>query len=318
MGIALVVATLIATAPLLDVQWAPDSARTGKMLDLMVTVSPTAAAIQQLEIVLDGKRGIAMPASKDRHTWRALAPIEIEAKIEPIELRVDARLSDGEQVHWQKPVAIREGDYDQRNITVGRKFTSPSKQQQKRAARESKELAAVLETMSPERLWRGSWAKPVKGEETSPFGTLRTYNKKRRSRHMGLDLDGEIGDPIVAGNRARVLMATDRFYSGGTVVLDHGQGFITMAFHMSRIDVKVGQLVEKGELLGAVGKSGQVTGPHLHFTAKLDNVSVDPAQLLKLDLSADDDDVLPTSAVQRSPALPSSKSPPAKLSTSPK
>ena len=157
-------------------------------------------------------------------------------------------------------------------------------------AERSKQVAAVLDTVSPERLWRGSWARPTAGIETSPFGTLRTYNKKRRSRHMGLDLDGDTGDAIVAGNRGRVLMAVDRFYSGGTVVLDHGQGLITMAFHMSRIDVVAGQLVDKGELLGAIGASGQVTGPHLHFTVKLDGVSVDPKQLLALDLSADADD----------------------------
>lgn len=291
MSAVIAMVSLLIATPLLDVQWDPESARTGRMLVVDARVAASMAPIKRIEISLDDKRGVAMPASKDGRRYRLLAPIEIEhGTTEPMTLTINALLVDGEQVQWQKPVAIGEGNYDKRNITVGKKFTSPSKLQKKRAARESKELAAVLDTISPERLWRGSWARPTAGIETSPFGTLRTYNKKRRSRHMGLDLDGDTGDAIVAGNRGRVLMAVDRFYSGGTVVLDHGQGLITMAFHMSRIDVVAGQLVDKGELLGAIGASGQVTGPHLHFTVKLDGVSVDPKQLLALDLSADADD----------------------------
>jgi murein DD-endopeptidase MepM/ murein hydrolase activator NlpD len=108
---------------------------------------------------------------------------------------------------------------------------------------------------------------------------------------MGLDLDGDVGATIVAANRGRVLVASERFYSGGTVLLDHGQGLMTMYFHMSRIDVKPGQLLEKGQGIGAVGASGQVTGPHLHLSTKLGGEYVDPAQLLSLDLSADVDDV---------------------------
>ena len=143
--------------------------------------------------------------------------------------------------------------------------------------------------------------KPTPGEQTSPFGTLRTYNKKRRSRHMGLDLDGDVGAPIVAANRGRVLIATERYYSGGTVLVDHGQGLMTMYFHMSRIDVKAGKLVEKGEALGAVGASGQVTGPHLHLSTKLGGEYVDSAQLLRLDLDDDIDSGVVAAPVQRMP-----------------
>ncbi len=297
---------LAVAPPLLDVQWQDDSARTGRMLVVDVGVSATMAPVRSIEVMLDDKQGIAMPSSKDRRHFRLMSPIEIDAAIAPLVLRIDVVLTDNEHLHWEKPVAIAAGAYDQRKITVSKKFTSPSKLQQKRADRESKELSAVLETTSSERLWRGSWARPTVGVETSPFGTLRTYNKKRKSRHLGLDLDGDTGDAIVAGNRGRILMATDRFYSGGTVVIDHGQGLITMAFHMSRMDVAVGQLVQKGQVLGAIGASGQVTGPHLHFTVKLANVSVDPRQLLGLDLNADADDDTPLAihAPSPSPAAP--------------
>jgi murein DD-endopeptidase MepM/ murein hydrolase activator NlpD len=191
----------------------------------------------------------------------------------------------------------REGGYDKRAITVGKQFTHPAKQQKQRAARESKTLAAALKTHSDERLWRGSFTKPTPGEQTAPFGTLRTYNKSRRARHLGWDLDGDVGAPIVAAGGGRVLLATERFYSGGTVLLDHGQGLMTMYFHMARIDVAAGSVVRKGEGLGAVGASGQVTGPHLHFSVRLGGLYVDPKQLLALDFSSDAEDQAPNAAL---------------------
>jgi murein DD-endopeptidase MepM/ murein hydrolase activator NlpD len=185
---------------------------------------------------------------------------------------------------------VVEAPYESRHITVGKQFLSPNKQQRARAGREQKALSAVLATSSSIRLWRGSFARPVTGADSSVFGTRRTYNKKRKSRHLGLDMDGSTGDPIVASGRGRVAMAVDRFYSGGTVVIDHGEGLFTMYFHMSRFDVQVGDVVEKGQLLGAVGASGQVTGPHLHFSVRLSGLYVDPQYFLQLDLSADADD----------------------------
>jgi murein DD-endopeptidase MepM/ murein hydrolase activator NlpD len=190
-------------------------------------------------------------------------------------------------------VPILAGAYDKRTISVSKKFTSPSKAQRIRAEKESASLTAALATTSADRLWRGSFIKPTPGDMTSPFGTLRTYNKKRKSRHLGLDLDGDVGAPIVAANGGRVLLAMERFYSGGTVVLDHGQGLITMYFHMSRIDVVDGQTVEQGQGLGAVGASGQVTGPHLHFCVRLDGLYVDPSHVLTLDLGGDTARALP-------------------------
>jgi murein DD-endopeptidase MepM/ murein hydrolase activator NlpD len=128
---------------------------------------------------------------------------------------------------------------------------------------------------------------PTAGGETSPFGTLRTYNKKKKSRHLGLDLDGDIGAPVFASNRGRVVLSSDRFYSGGTIVIDHGNGLFSMYFHLSKRMPKVGQLIERGEGIGAVGKSGQVTGPHLHFSIKMNGIYVDGAALLAT--SFDDD-----------------------------
>jgi len=279
------------TSPLLDVQWRNDSARTGRLLVVDVAVAATVAPLASVAVSLGSHQGVSVPTSTDGRRHLALVPVSIESTPGPQVLTVDATLEGGGFVRWQKPVPILAGAYDKRTITVSKKFTSPSKAQRIRAEKESASLTAALATTSPERLWRGSFIKPTPGEMTSPFGTLRTYNKKRKSRHLGLDLDGDVGAPIVAANGGRVLLAMERFYSGGTVVLDHGQGLITMYFHMSRIDVVDGQVVARGQGLGAVGASGQVTGPHLHFCVRLDGLYVDPSHVLTLDLGADVGDV---------------------------
>ena len=275
------------SSTLLDVRFADSSARTGRMLVVDMAIAQNAEPIVSLDVKLGDHVGISFPTSVDRRRHRALVPIPIDARPGLRPLHIEATLQDGTPARWQKPIPVKEGAYDKRHIKVGKQFTSPSKSQQERAAKEAETLSAALATTSPERLWRGSFLRPTPGAVTSPFGTLRTYNKKKKSRHLGLDLDGDVGAPIVAPNRGRVLLATERFYSGGTVVLDHGQGFITMYFHMSRVDVAAGQFVEKGEGLGAVGASGQVTGPHLHWSVKLDGLYMNPTQLLELDLAMD-------------------------------
>ena len=285
-----VLAFLCVQAPLLEVVWDASTAKPGKLIVIDVTTPPAVAVVSQLSARLGDHAGIALPISSDHRRWRVLVPVDIESKLKPLPLQIDAILADGRTSTWNKPVALREGDYDRRTISVGKEFTQPSARQKKRAAAETLVLASALRMQSPERLWRGSFTKPTAGLQTSPFGSLRTYNKSRRSRHLGWDLDGDVGAPIVAAGRGRVLLATPRFYSGGTVLLDHGQGLMTLYFHMARIDVLAGRLVEKGEALGAVGASGQVTGPHLHFSVRLGGLYVDGRQLIELNLSADADD----------------------------
>ena len=277
----------------LDVAWPAEGFPTGRATLVEVRSAPARSPIVSLTGSLGGRAIVAFPASGDRRRWLALAPVSIEQKRRQLPLVLDATLQDGSAVGWRKPAPVIEAPYDERHLKVSKKFIKPSVAQRKRAAREAKALSVALATVTPERLWRGSFARPTAGVETSPFGTRRTYNDKKKSRHLGLDLDGAVGAPIVATAPGRVALATERFYSGGTVVIDHGHSLFTMYFHMSRIDVRVGDVVEKGQGLGAVGATGQVTGPHLHFTVRFGELYVDPARVLALDLSADAVDVPP-------------------------
>jgi murein DD-endopeptidase MepM/ murein hydrolase activator NlpD len=288
---------------LLDVTWEGEALLTGRLAKIEVKCTRPIAGLTG---TLDNRKVILFPSSTDGSLWTGLAPVSIEARKKPVKLAFSAVMQDGKKLEWKKPVAIAEAPYDERKLTVSKQFVKPSAKQRARAAKESKQMEKVLSSPSAQRLWRGSFAKPTPGVETSPFGTKRTYNDKKKSRHLGLDLNGATGDPIVASNRGRVALASDRFYSGGTVVLDHGEGLFSMYFHMSRIDVKIGDVVEKGQGLGAVGASGQVTGPHLHFSVKAAGLYVDPHYLLELDLSQDAlDTPAPPIAVPRADAGPS-------------
>ncbi len=295
-AVALAVGALVCAGPspeALEVSWPAEGLGTGRATLLEVKGAPARPPIVSLTGSMGGRAVVAFPASGDRRRWLVLAPVSIEQKRTTAPLVLDATLEDGSAVGWRKPAPVMQAPYDERHLTVSKKFIKPTLAQRKRAAREAKALTAALATATPERLWRGSFARPTAGVETSPFGTKRTYNDKKKSRHLGLDLDGAVGAPIVATARGRVVLATERFYSGGTVVLDHGQSLFTMYFHMSRIDVRVGDVVEKGQGLGAVGATGQVTGPHLHFSVRFGELYVDPARLLALDLSADAEDAPP-------------------------
>lgn len=289
-------ANIVVPAPpaLLDVTWQGEALLTGRLAKIEVKCTRPIAGLTG---TLDKRKVILFPSSTDGSVWTGLAPVSIEAKAKPVKLAFSAVMQDGKKLEWKKPVAIGNAPYDERTLTVSKQFVKPSAKQRARAAKESKQMEKVLASPTAQRLWRGSFAKPTPGVETSPFGTKRTYNDKKKSRHLGLDLNGATGDPIVASNRGRVALSSDRFYSGGTVVLDHGEGLFSMYFHMSRIDVKLGDVVEKGQGLGAVGASGQVTGPHLHFSVKAAGLYVDPHYVLELDLSSDALDTAPPAPV---------------------
>jgi murein DD-endopeptidase MepM/ murein hydrolase activator NlpD len=134
------------------------------------------------------------------------------------------------------------------------------------------------------RRWRAPFVRPRPGSVRSGFGTARIFNGRLRSRHLGVDFAGDVGDSVLATNHGVVSFAGDLYYSGGTVFLDHGAGLLTAYLHLSRMLVAAGDSVVPGQLIGQVGASGRVTGPHLHWLADYGNVSADPMDLLDLDL----------------------------------
>lgn len=142
--------------------------------------------------------------------------------------------------------------------------------------------AALSRSHREPRLWSLWFSPPRRADITSPYGTRRVLNGETQSRHMGLDYDGVTGDPVRATNRGVVILVGDFFYNGTCVYLAHGAGLITSYLHLSAAHVAVGDTVVRGQLIGSVGATGRVTGPHLHWSVLYGRLSVDPMSLLNL------------------------------------
>lgn len=152
-----------------------------------------------------------------------------------------------------------------------------------RVETEREELKAALAAGAAERLWRGPFRIPVEGgQPTGGFGLRRILNGKPRSPHTGYDWAAPAGTPVLAANTGRAALVAEHFFAGRNVVLDHGLGLFTLYFHLTEARVAPGELVSAGQVIGTVGATGRVTGPHLHFAVLLNGARVDPEALLRL------------------------------------
>jgi murein DD-endopeptidase MepM/ murein hydrolase activator NlpD len=212
----------------------------------------------------------------------ALAPVPIDAAGSLTAVIVIADDLGIDTVRARVPVAP--GGYPSEKLTVAPRFGGrPDTALQRRIDEEGKRAAAVARAAhDTPRLWSGPFARPRPGRVTSGFGRARVFNGNVQSRHMGIDFAGAVGAPVRAPNRG-VVRIVDDFYLGGNVVyIDHGAGLTTAYLHLSETSVAVGDTVDRGTLIGRVGATGRVTGPHLHFIARYGRYSLDPLTLLQM------------------------------------
>jgi murein DD-endopeptidase MepM/ murein hydrolase activator NlpD len=172
---------------------------------------------------------------------------------------------------------VQSKEYEVQRLTIeNKRKVNPLEQDMDRIRQDRTEMANAFTTFDTARPVSIEFSLPAVGPISSPFGLRRILNDQPRSPHSGLDIAAGHGEPVSAPANGKVVATGDYFFNGNTVLLDHGQGLITMYCHMSRIDVKIGSVIEKGELLGAIGQTGRVTGPHLHWSVSLNNARVDP------------------------------------------
>ena len=170
-------------------------------------------------------------------------------------------------------------------LTVPPGMAEPDPETERRAETEAQHLQMLYRTISPERLWRGAFVRPVAGAQPSGFGARRIINGKPRAPHGGADYSVALGTQVVAANAGRVALVAEYFFPGRLVAVDHGLGLHTLYFHLDTVAVAEGDRVERGQTLGTVGATGRATGPHLHFGAQLGGARIDPAALLALRLT---------------------------------
>ncbi|MGC4114131.1 MAG: M23 family metallopeptidase [Myxococcales bacterium] len=199
-----------------------------------------------------------------------------------------------------------------KTITVNAKFTSPSAAQKAQMKADAKAIAQSYRVAFGPPLFKGNFVDPLGHERGSRFGEKRVFNGRTKSRHWGLDIDGDRGEAVHAANDGVVTLARPCFMSGWTVLINHGAGLFTGYFHFSKFAVKTGDVVKKGDVIGYVGSTGRSTGPHLHFAAKLNDTLIDPEALMEFDFASAGapipgpgcDDAGPDAAVRATAASP--------------
>ena len=212
--------------------------------------------------------------------YMALVGADLEAKPGVTTVVVKATTSVGRQHKNQISLRIRPKAFKKESFSVAKEFEPLSPEALERIRTDREAFSRAFMTSAPERLWHGRFLLPVSSEVTSPFGYRRIINGTPRVPHTGVDLRAALGAEVVAANHGRVVLLGDFFFSGHSLVLDHGGGLYTMYFHLSEFKVETGAAVRKGDVIGLAGMSGRVTGPHLHWAARLNGARVDPFELL--------------------------------------
>ncbi|MGD9000332.1 MAG: peptidoglycan DD-metalloendopeptidase family protein [Granulosicoccaceae bacterium] len=251
---------------------------------------PTHAAVPGGVAVIDLKLNSDKPPRvtyRDRRvmvlwengSWHAVVGIPLSAKIGAHELTIKEHNPPPYTIRFN----VRDKKYKEQRLTVkNKRHVYPNAEDLKRIRRDKQHIIKAFKTFRDTQAINTRLDKPVEGPFSSPFGLRRFFNEQPRKPHSGLDIAASQGTPIKSPADGIVVETGDYFFNGNTVFIDHGQGLVSMYCHMHQIGVKPGQAVKRGDIIGEVGKTGRVTGAHLHWSVSLNNTRVDPLLFLAL------------------------------------
>jgi murein DD-endopeptidase MepM/ murein hydrolase activator NlpD len=223
-------------------------------------------------------------------TWYALAGISLETAPGSYSLELTGENASANEtskkVTFAKSLSVGRGKYPkiEVHLNVESKFTEPSPEQQKQIEEGQQIKKDYLNRVTPQQEWAGQFIAPANAAISDVFASERIFNGKTSSPHLGLDFRVSSGTPVEAMNDGTVLLARPMFFEGNFVVIDHGQGLLTLYLHLSEFKVKEGDRVKRGQVIGLSGGTGRATGPHLHAAVRWQGTYLDPAQLIKLRL----------------------------------
>lgn len=263
---------LVAAGAALIVTAQARSIQPGELVVLTITLPAPAGTVRVRAFDRDQT---AFPV--DDTVWRALVGIDLDVRPGRHTVTIDAG---GE--HAVHPLDVKPKKFPTRSLTVDEAFVNPPESMRERIDRDAKALAAVWASPAPGKLWTGPFVRPVPQPANSRFGTRSIYNGAARSAHGGADFLSPSGTPVHTPAGGRVVIARDLYFTGNTIVIDHGLGLFSMLAHLSAIDVREEETVTAGQLVGKVGATGRVTGPHLHWAVRAGGARVDPLSVLAL------------------------------------
>jgi len=260
-----------------------------------IQLATDARSIRQGEVVVftattsqpvDGMRARAFDRDLatfqlDATRWQALLGIDLDTKPGSYTVSFEAT-SAGQTITAASELSVMSGTFGKRVLTVDDAFVNPPQPVIARITREAAELERLWTQFEPHRLWSDGFLRPVPGRANGAFGSRSIFNGVARQPHGGADFLSPAGTPIHAPNSGRVVLARDLYFTGNTVVIDHGLGMFSLLAHLSVVDVHEGQSVTRGDTIGQVGATGRVTGPHLHWAIRMNGARVDPLAVLAM------------------------------------
>ena len=266
----------IAHAAPVTIDTAYRSLMTGELVVVTIKVEGTPSSVR----VNAFQRSI--PAYQaDDGWWRALVGIDLDQR--PGRYLIEVEADVGVSVLRQSRLLIvGPRKFPTRTLRVNPAFVNPSPDELTRIRQDQAFISDVYARPAATRLWSAAFVRPVPGTANSSFGTRSVFNGEPRSPHGGTDFLSPSGTPIKAPNAGRIVCARDLYFTGNTVIIDHGLGMFSMLAHLSRLDVKEGDTVREGQIVGLVGATGRVTGAHLHWALSVSGARVDPLSALAL------------------------------------
>jgi len=254
---------------------AVSTANQGSAVPLQIPNEPHLKAVQ---VIWREKK---VPAFRAGDAWTTFLGVDLDAK--PGEHRAVAVLTmdDGRVDRREIAVNVVAKKFPTSQLNVNERFVQLSKADLSRANRESQETEAIYRRITTDLVPDEAFTVPIPGGTGRTFGARRVFNGEPRAPHSGADLRATTGTPVHATNRGRVVLAKHLFFTGNTVILDHGLGIYSLYAHLSRIDVKRGVVVKNGQVIGLAGATGRVTAPHLHWGMRVQGARVDPFSLVR-------------------------------------
>jgi murein DD-endopeptidase MepM/ murein hydrolase activator NlpD len=261
----------------LRVEVVPKSVKQGEVC-LLKAWGP--GSVKSIYGEFQGKRYPLGSGDKDQ-TYEGLLGVDLNTKPEKYGIRFVATDESGTTNSQKSSIKVMKADFAVQKVTLPQSMVELDPKTLERVNQESKRLKELFQKFWNERTWKGAFIRPVEGEMSGAFGTRRIINGQPKSSHTGVDLRAEEGTPVWASNSGRVALVDELFFSGISVILDHGWGLYSMYFHLSGARVREGDRVPKGAELGRVGSTGRSTGPHLHWGIILNGARVNPFSLLR-------------------------------------